>query len=231
MVWSGNVFFGVSARLEQGTGSGAIILVCALALLFPTRGWSEENLQNTITVDQPPPGPSTSAGPRASAGSANPDEIKGIRIQSNGALITGPIGARKVYIRLDSAVVPPRFQALWVGDQTLCASAREAGRSNSEKLPDGTILLTDGQMFGRQTYDIQQVFVPLPSTFTLDMLNSGKQLVLPASDYRSTLEALVIFSRRDKGRDYMGLSLSDQEQKLNLWGKNGKETGSRCDPQ
>jgi len=217
--------------LERGIGSGAVILVCALALLFPTRGWSEQNLQDTIIVDQPPPGPSTSAGPLASAGSANPDEIKGIRIESNGALITGPIGERKVYIRLDSAITPLGFQALWVGDQALCTSAREASRSNPENLPDGSILLTDRQMFGRQTYDIQEVFVPIPSTFTLDMLNSGKQLVLPASDYRSALEALVIFSRRDKGRDYMGLTLADQGHTLDLWGPNGKETGTKCDPQ
>jgi len=166
----------------------------------------------------------------ASAGSPDPDKIIGIRIESNGALITGPIGKRKVYIRLDSAVVPPRFRALWVADQTLCASAREAGRSNPEKLPDGSILLTEGQLFGRQTYDIQEVFVPIPSTFTLDMLNSGKQLVLPALDYRSTPEALVIFSRQDNGRDYMGLSLADQGQKLKLWGQHGAETGTRCDP-
>ncbi|WP_296081954.1 hypothetical protein [uncultured Agrobacterium sp.] len=226
MIWSKG--FSIRRLLPRRiSGSRFVVLCCLLTVLLPSHSWSEQTIPNLVIVDQYPTEPPSSGAQPISTVPTTSNDIKGIRIEPNGALITGPLNARKVYIKLDAVDLPRTFQSIWVGDQALCSLASEASKSNAEEMPDGSIFLTERQFFGRQKYDIQAVFVPIPDTFTLDLLNSGKQLVLPGADYRMASEALIIFSSRGH-RDYLILSLIAQGQKLNVRGQNGTETAVRC---
>jgi hypothetical protein len=83
-------------------------------------------------------------------------------------------------------------------------------------------------MLGRMRMAVVKTFVPLPSSFTLEMLQSGRQLVLPARRYRQAEKVLVIHTLPDGRRDYAEIGVSPDSRVLELQGRNGRETAVRC---
>ncbi|WP_059152997.1 hypothetical protein [Novosphingobium barchaimii] len=159
----------------------------------------------------------------------DPNQIEGIRIEDNDALITGPINQRRVYIPLDKPVMPAGFRTAWVAKLDSCAAARVALSHPAATLPADTLLITDTQMIARKTWSILQVYVPLPESFTMAMLDSGRPLVLPASKYRGAGKVLVIYAESDGHRGYMELTQLDKGAKLDMSNNRSRETGLRCD--
>ncbi len=81
----------------------------------------------TVIVPPTPPQKPQPTAPR------NPNAIQGIRIEGNGALITGPLDSRRVYIVLDEPIVPKPLVGLWVGKQDLWRACVRARRSSSRR--------------------------------------------------------------------------------------------------
>jgi hypothetical protein len=158
----------------------------------------------------------------------DPNQIEGIRIEDNDALIIGPINQRRVYIPLDQPVMPAGFRTAWVAKPESCAAARVALSDPTATLPAGTLLITDTQMIVRKTSRILRVYVPLPDSFTMAMLGSGRPLVLPASKYRGVGKVLAIYSESDGHRGYMELTQLDKGAKLDMSNNRSRETGLRC---
>jgi|GEM_PF-1680376 len=199
---------------------------CAVMGARDSVAWAQDG-QTPVIVDVPPPRRSTT--PQAQP-DPDPNAILGVRIEDNGALITGPMNARRVYIPLDRADLPTGFRSLWAGDAALCASAVEADRQHPNDLPDGSLRIGRKQIVGRQTMEILQLFVLLPSDFTWDMLESGRRLVLPASRYQDATKVLAIFSGPDGKRGYIELERTADGDGLRLRTRASNETATRCSP-
>lgn len=194
---------------------GAACLVCTAASAV---GQSKEAY---AIVDQPAPSPRDPL-PQPQT---DPDRIAGIRIEPNGALITGPLDQRRVYIPFDRPVWPAGFEGVWAGEASICASAITESRTGA--LPDGSLQIGHAEIVGRQRLAILKMYAPLPSTFTMAMLNSGRKLELPASRYRDATKVLVILSAPDGKRDYEELTLL-ADGGLDLQNTHSHETAVRC---
>lgn len=156
---------------------------------------------------------------------ADPDQMPGIRIESNGALITGPLNERRVYVPLDRPLLPQAFQGRWAATPELCNALRP--RTRNGEIPDGVIQIGRDKIMGRQHLSILKTFVPLPSNFTMEMLNSGRDLTLSASRYGDAAKVLIIFSEPDGMRNYRELSLLE-DRSLDIQNGHGHETALRC---
>ncbi len=194
--------------------------VIAAALAFACHGLAAASEPMTVIVPSAAPLKPQPPAPR------DPNAIQGIRIEGNGALITGPLGSRRVYIPLDKPIVPKPLVGLWVGKEDLCASA--PAEAVDALPPDGILRITDTEMLGRMRMAVVKTFVPLPSSFRLEMLQSGRQLVLPARRYRKAEKVLVIHTLPDGRRDYAEIGVSPDRRVLELQGRNGRETAVRC---
>lgn len=156
---------------------------------------------------------------------ADPDQILGIRIESNGALITGALNERRVYLPLDRPLLPEGFQGLWAGTPELCNTVRRGTRN--PEIPNGVIQIGPNEIVGRQRLSILKTFVPLPSSFTMEMLNSGRNLTLSASPYRDATNVLLIVSEPDGVRDYIEFVLL-KDDSLVIQSRHSHETALRC---
>lgn len=177
--------------------------------------------QQAVPVTQDIPRMPAAAPPR------DPSQIAGIRIDGNGALITGPLDHRRVYIPLDKPIVPSAFFGLWAGTPAVCVAAA-ASRTDSASTPDGSLVIGKTAIVGRKRMTILQTFVPLPATLTMAMLDSGRPLVLPAGKYRGARKVLVTFALPDGQRDYREIGILQDGKTLELQKGNGNETATRC---
>lgn len=158
----------------------------------------------------------------------DPAEILGIRIESNGALITGPMNARRVFIPLDRPIVPKGMLGHWARSADACSAPTGGQTAAADAVVENNFFITSEEILARQRMRIVQTFVPLPSTFTLATLQSGRRLVLPARKHRGATEILVIVSMPDGKRDYSIINLLSEGQELDLRNRNSHETAVRC---
>ncbi len=197
-----------------------IAAALAGAMTFASHGLAAAFEPMTVIV---PPTPPQKLQPSAPW---DPNAIPGIRIEENGALVTGPLDSRRVYIPLDKPIVPKPLVGLWVGKRGLCASA--PAEAEGMLPPDGVLRITGTEMLGRVRMTVVNTFVPLPSSFTLEMLQSGRRLVLPSHRYRDVQKVLVIHTLPDGRRDYAEIGVTPDARVLELHGRNGRETAFRC---
>ncbi len=195
---------------------------CALPIAAPQAAAQSSPVPVIVDTAQPSHPATTSP--------SDPKQIAGIRIEGNGALITGPLDHRRVYIPLDKPVIPDGFKAVWAAKPELCGPAAAAAKSDPGKLPDGSLTITGKDIIARKILAIEKVYVPLPSSFTTAMLESGRPLVLPATQYRQAPKLLVIYFEPDGTRNYNELGLAEDGGKLSIGRGNGEEIALRCRP-
>ena len=180
-----------------------------------------------IIQDVPSPPPASPA-PQGAAIRRDPSQILGIRIESNGALITGPVNARRVYIPLDRPIIPEGMRGHWARSAEICALASEREEAAGQAVVKDNVLITDQEIVAKQRMRILQAFVPLPDTFTMAMLQSGRPLVLPARKHKRAAEVLVIFSTPGGERDYGEIGLLPGGQTIDFHSRSSRETAIRC---
>lgn len=159
---------------------------------------------------------------------SDPSEIPGIRIESNGALITGPVNARRVYIPLDRPIVPKGMRGPWARSADVCKLSSEWEKTEANAMAEDNLLITNQEIIAKQRLQIRRIFVPLPPTFTLAMLESGRTLALPARKQKNAAEILVIFSMPNGQRDYLTIRLLSEGQIIDLQSRSSHETAVRC---
>lgn len=175
-----------------------------------------------VTVpDGPPPARMTPPPP------ATP-QILGIRIESSGALITGPMNARRTYIPLDRALIPPAMRGHWAKDQAACLAPQYWDDSSGQSAAKDNLLITDQAIIAKQKLSAVQSFVPPPPTITLAMLQSGKPMLLPARRHRSAPEILTIFALPDGQKFYGIMRLSPSGDSIQLQSDGSNESAIRC---
>lgn len=204
--------FSVLSRTLAGVGAACLVCIASTTVA--------QTNKVPVPVDIPPP----PYGPRLQP-PADPDQIVGIRIEDNGALITGPLDARRVYISLDQPALPRGFEGVWAKEAALCASAVEGSRTGV--MPDGGLVIRPTEIVTIRRFSILKLFVALPSTFTMAMLNFGQNLQLPASRYRDAEKVLAIFAYPDGKRDYAELTLLPDDR-LDIQNRNSHEEAERC---
>ncbi len=212
----------LSARLHGLQLRRLIALAGCAPLIATFQPATAQTSSAPVVVDMAPPGLPAATPP------SDPKQIAGIRTEGNGALITGPLDHRRVYIPLDTPVIPNGFKAVWAARPELCGPAGAAARSEPTKLPDGSLVITEKDIIGRKIWAIQKVYVPLPSSFTKATLESGRPLVLPAFEYRKAPKVLMIYYEPDGTRNYIELTLLENGRKLSIGRGNGEETALRC---
>ena len=212
------------AGLPQARGMIARIAF-ALAAMATVQGQNAAAQSEPITVIQDDLLPTA---PKQRPVARDPADILGIRIESNGALITGPMNARRVFIPLDRPIVPKGMLGHWARSADACSAPAEGHRGAVDAVAENNVFFTSEEIVARQRMRIVQTFVPLPSTFTLATLQSGRQLVLPARKHRAAEEILVIVSTPDGKRDYSIINLLSEGQALDLRNRNSRETAVRC---
>lgn len=176
-----------------------------------------------VTVPDGPP-PARIAPPPP----ATTPEILGIRIESNGALITGPINARRTYIPLDRALIPPAMRGHWAKDQAACLAPQYWDDASGQSAAKDNLLITDQAIIAKQKLSAIQSFVPPPPTITLAMLQSGKPMRLPARRHRHAPEILAIFTLPDGTKNYAVMRLSPSGETIQLQSHGSNESAIRC---
>jgi len=196
--------------------------LAAMTMAHGQNAFAQSEPMTVIQDDLPPTAPQQRPVTR------DPAEILGIRIESNGALITGPMNARRVFIPLDRPIVPTGMLGHWARSADACSAPPEGHRGVVDAVAENNVFLTSDEIVARQRMRIVQAFVPLPSTFTLATLQSGRKLVLPARKHRAAEEILVILAMPDGKRDYSIINLLSEGQALDLRNRNSHETAVRC---
>lgn len=205
--------------------AGIAFALAAMATLHGQNAFAQSESVPVIQDVLPGTAPTT---PQRNAVKRDPAEILGIRIESNGALITGPMNARRVFIPLDRPIVPKGMLGHWARSADACSLPAKGQTAAADAVAENNVVITSDEIAGRQRFRIVQTFVPLPPTFTLATLQSGRRLVLPARKYRSAEEVLVILSKPDGTRDYSIVRLLSDGQAIDLQNRNSHETALRC---
>ncbi|HET6538576.1 MAG TPA: hypothetical protein VFG34_10765 [Sphingopyxis sp.] len=174
-----------------------------------------------IVPDSPPPARITPPSP------AKP-EILGIRIESNGALITGPMNARRTYIPLDRVLIPPAMRGHWAKDQAACLAPQYWDDASGQSAAKDNLLITNQAIIAKQKLSAVQSFVPPPPTITLAMLQSGKPMRLPARRHRYAPEILTIVTLPDGAKNYVVMRLSPSGETIQIQSHGSKESAIRC---
>lgn len=200
-------------------------VAAVLTFVSTLQGPSAFAQSQPVPVIQEVPFPSPA---RGTAAKSDPSEILGIRIESNGALITGPVNARRVYIPLDRPIVPKGMRGPWARSANVCKLPSEWEKTEANAMAEDNLLITNQEIIAKQRLQIRRIFVPLPPTFTLAMLQSGRPLALPARKHKNAAEILVIFSMPNGQRDYLTISLLSEGQIIDLQSRSSHETAVRC---
>lgn len=162
------------------------------------------------------------------AATRDPSEIQGIRIESNGALITGPVNARRVYIPLNRPFIPEGMRGHWARSADICDLPSDREKADGQAVATDNALITKQEIVAKRRFQVLQTFIPLPPTFTLAMLESGRPLMAPAHKHKRAEEILVIFSMPDGHRDFSVISLHSEGQAITLRRRSSHETAVRC---
>lgn len=205
--------------------AASLALAFAVASIAPmagaTQSTNDPQPMVVIVPDGPPPARITPSLPTK-------PEILGIRIESNGALITGPMNARRTYIPLDRILIPPAMRGHWAKDQAACLAPQYWNDSNGQSAAKDNLLITDQAIIAKQKLSAVQSFVPPPPTITLSMLQSGKPMLLPARRHRYAPEILSIFTLPDGQKIYGIMRLSPSGDSIQLQSHGSNESAIRC---
>ncbi|MCC2602963.1 hypothetical protein [Sphingopyxis yananensis] len=205
--------------------AASLALAFAVASIAPmaaaTQSTNDPQPMVVIVPDGPPPARITSSLPTK-------PEILGIRIESNGALITGPMNARRTYIPLDRILIPPAMRGHWAKDQAGCLAPQYWDDSSGQSAAKDNFLVTDQAIIAKQKLTAVQIFVPPPPSITLAMLQSGKPMMLPARRHQNATEILTIFTLPDGQKIYGIMRLSPSGDSIQLQSHGSNESAIRC---
>jgi hypothetical protein len=163
--------FGVGRALSAVVIAAACGSGLAGAQMVPTDAYAPQKPVE-VTV---PDGRGASAPPSHSP----PDrgEIAGIRIERNGALITGPINARRTFLPLDKAIVGEAMRGHWARSVKACGPRPVGWDDGGERVAADNIMIRDDGIDAKVPMRILQSFVPVPPHMSFAMLESGKPMV------------------------------------------------------
>src|SRR5690606_15925519 len=145
-----------------------------------------------------------------------------------GALITGPMNARRTYIPLDRILIPPAMRGHWAKDQAGCLAPQYWDDSSGQSAAKDNFLVTDQAIIAKQKLTAVQIFVPPPPSITLAMLQSGKPMMLPARRHQNATEILSIFTLPDGQKIYGIMRLSPSGDSFQLQSHGSNESAIRC---
>lgn len=155
-------------------------------------------------------------------------EVLGIRIEPNGALITGPMNARRTFLPLDKAIVGDAMRGHWARSVAACAPRPMDWENGGERTATDNIMVNDDLIDAKRPMRILQSFIPVPPHISFAMLESGKPMVQRARRHRDAEEILVIFAMPDGKRDYSVMTLSADHRSIIFQNGHSREVAVRC---
>lgn len=214
-----------SGRIGVGRALSAVVIAAACgsglagAQMVPTDAY----VPVAVTV---PDG----LGPSAPPSHSPPDggAIAGIRIERNGALITGPINARRTYLPLDKAIVGEAMRGHWARSVEICGPRPVGWDDGGERVAADNIMIRDDGIDAKVPMRILQSFVPVPPHMSFAMLESGNPMVQRARRYRGAEEILVIVAMPDGRRDYSVMTLAPDHRSIMFRNGHSREVAVRC---
>lgn len=217
----------------KGFGVGRALSAAIMAAVFIANSGAAAQ-EPPLAAPAPSPAPVTVSEDRASnmpSPSYRPlsrTEISGIRIESNGALITGPINARRTFIELDRPIIADAMQGHWARSVEVCAPRPANWKDGGARVAAENLMISEDLIDAKVPMRILQSFVPSPPHISLAMLQSGKKMMLRASQYKKAEEILVIVALPNGARNYTVLRVSPDRSSMVLQNGRSRETAVRC---
>jgi hypothetical protein len=207
-------------------------MAMVLAMLAPVTLSGVAAAQNSASpqpmIVSVPDGPPPANAPRTAPPAPTSPAIPGIRIESNGALITGPVNARRTYIPLDRLTIPTPMQGHWAKNQAACVPLAQWDDANGPSAPPDNLRITDTAIIAKARMTATQSYVPLPPSISFAMLQSGKPVQLSARPYRKATEILVIFTLPNGDKNHAVMRLSPSGDSIQLQSHGSNESAIRC---